>query len=139
MEAFILRIISIFYHRPPTMEQQVIQGLTALAGALAVLREVPRDDPRGDEFPPVFDDDASQSLIMCTTANGALYLRVRDDDKLAPELLEQAVAAADSITTAHALNARARAAETNSRAIYNVVVPVIAIAAVAFVALRPRR
>ncbi|KAK3363773.1 hypothetical protein B0T25DRAFT_562754 [Lasiosphaeria hispida] len=72
------------------MDQQIVQGLTDCA--LDILREVPREDqredPRGDEFPPVSDNDWSQSLIMRTTANGALDLRVRDGNNLAPELLE---------------------------------------------------
>jgi hypothetical protein len=113
------------------------------------LREVPREgqreDPRRDEFPPVSDDDSSQSLIMRTTTYGALDLRVRDCSNLTPELVEQAVAVARSITTVHALEAKSRALEAKSRAIeaksraiHDIVVPVIAIAAFAFVALRLR-
>lgn len=60
---------------------------------------------------------------MRTTANGALDLRVGSN--LAPELLEQAVAAVYSITTVHIL-------ETKSRAIRNTVVPVMAISLFTF-------
>ena len=73
---------------------------------------------------------------MRTTANGALDLRVGSN--LAPKLLEQAVAAAHSITMVHTLEAKSRALEAKSRAIHNIVVPVIAIATFAFVALRSR-
>lgn len=83
---------------------------------------------------------------MRTTASGALDLRVRDSDSnnLAPELLEQAGAAASSATTvrtleAHSRNieAHSRNLEAKSRAIHNIVVPVMVIAAFALVALRP--
>lgn len=63
---------------------------------------------------------------MRTAANGALDLRVGSN--VAPELLEQAVAAARSLTMVHA----------TSRAIQNTVVPIMAIAAFALVALRSR-
>jgi hypothetical protein len=88
-------------------------------------------------------------------ANGASDLRVGSN--LAPQLLDQAVAAAHSITMVHtleaesraksraleaesrALEAESRALEAKSRAIHNIVVPVIAIATIAFVALRSRQ
>lgn len=74
--------------------------------------------------------------------------RVRDGD-LAPQLLEQAVVAARSASAAaaeacaldaksRALDAKSRALEAKSRAIRNIVVPVLAVAAFAFMALRPR-
>jgi len=75
---------------------------------------------------------------MSTTANGALDLRVRDGNSLAPELLEQAVAAARSVVMARTLEAQSRVLEAKSRAIRDIVVPVMGLAAVAFVALYRR-
>jgi len=69
---------------------------------------------------------------MHTTANGASsYLRVRDGNSLAPELLEQAAAAARSVDMA-------RTFEAKTRAIHDIVVPAMAIAAFVFVALHRR-
>jgi hypothetical protein len=91
----------------------------------------PRDDPRRDEFPPISDNLSSHSVIVRTTANGALDLRVQDDN-VAPQLVNQAVVAIRLATEASALEAK-------SRVIRNIMVPaVLAVAAFAFMALRPR-
>ena len=64
-------------------------------------------------------------------------LYVRDGD-LAPQLLQQAVVAARSAAEACALDAQSRALKAESKAICNILVPVLAVAAFAFIALRPR-
>ena len=119
------------------------------------VREDVRKYTRNNEFPPLSDNASSHSIIVRITENGALDFRVRDGD-LAPQLLEQAVVAARSVSAAaaeacaldaksraleaksRALDAKSRALEAKSRAIRNIVVPVLAVAAFAFMALRPR-
>ncbi|KAK5656105.1 hypothetical protein OQA88_5244 [Cercophora sp. LCS_1] len=151
------------------MEEQLLQGVGEYA--LDILRndqrddhrdyprDHPRNDPRDDEFPPLDgDSDWSQSLIIRTTANGGLDLRVRDGN-LAPQLVDQAILAARVATEARDLEAKsrareakarareakarareakARALEAKARAVRNIVVPVLVLAMYALVALRRR-
>ncbi|KAK3347073.1 amino acid permease-domain-containing protein [Lasiosphaeria hispida] len=122
MDTFLHPPTFIIRRHPPSMEEQITQGLVNYA--LTLLLEDPREDARHD-FPPLSDNDSSHSLIVRT--NG-VDLRVQDRN-VAPQLLEQALVVARSAAEAHTLEAK-------SRAIRNIVVPVLAVAAFAFVAFR---
>jgi len=99
-----------------------------------------RNDPRDDDFPPVSQcgENASYSYIIRTTATGGVDLRVRDSNS--EPLNEAIVSVARAATEVATLNARTaaelRAMEAKSRAIRNIMVPLLATAAVTLVMFR---
>ncbi|KAK3348861.1 hypothetical protein B0T25DRAFT_609108 [Lasiosphaeria hispida] len=117
----------IFYYRPPGMAEQLLQRLANHAlDEMSITRETQ----------PIHQvntrDDSQHPIIIRTMANGAFDMRARGGSLD----LEQLDLVVRTVTEARVLEVKSRALEAKSRAICNMVVSVLAMAALALVAFR---
>ncbi|KAK3364382.1 hypothetical protein B0T25DRAFT_514087 [Lasiosphaeria hispida] len=117
------------------MAEQLLQrlanhALDEMAITQGETQPIHQTGTRDGEPPPISEcgNASLQPFIIRMTANGVLDVRVRDGD-LDPQLL-------DLVVSTVTLEAKSRVLEAKSRAIRNMVVSVLAVAAFAFVACR---